>query len=231
MTQDELKKLVAKAAVQEILNLLPEHSLLGMGTGSTVNFLIDELKEYANYFSGVVSSSDATSQRLLSNGFKVLDANTVQSLPLYIDGADEIDPDGNMLKGGGGALTREKIVASLASQFICICDATKLVPVLGQFPLPVEVIPMASAQIQRVLESLGGQVRIRNSKVDPNLPFVTDNQGWILDVKGLAIENPLALETKLNQIPGVICNGIFAIQSANMLLVSAIDQVQKTIFK
>ncbi|SMC66723.1 ribose-5-phosphate isomerase RpiA [Polynucleobacter kasalickyi] len=231
MTQDELKKLVAKAAVQEILNLLPEHSLLGMGTGSTVNFLIDELKEYANYFSGVVSSSDATSQRLLSNGFKVLDANTVQSLPLYIDGADEIDPDGNMLKGGGGALTREKIVASLASQFICICDATKLVPVLGQFPLPVEVIPMASAQIQRVLEALGGQVRIRNSKVDPNLPFVTDNQGWILDVKGLAIENPLALETKLNQIPGVICNGIFAIQSANMLLVSAIDQVQKTIFK
>ncbi len=231
MTQDELKKLVAKAAVQEILNLLPEHSLLGMGTGSTVNFLIDELKEYANYFSGVVSSSDATSQRLLSNGFKVLDANTVQSLPLYIDGADEIDPDGNMLKGGGGALTREKIVASLASQFICICDATKLVPVLGQFPLPVEVIPMASAQIQRVLESLGGQVRLRNSKVDPNLPFVTDNQGWILDVKGLAIENPLALETKLNQIPGVICNGIFAIQSANMLLVSAIDQVQKTIFK
>lgn len=231
MNQEELKKLVAKAAVQEILNLLPVNSLLGMGTGSTVNFLIEELKAHANYFSGVVSSSDATTQALHSAGFKVLDANRVEALPLYIDGADEIDPMGNMLKGGGGALTREKIVASLASQFICICDATKLVKVLGQFPLPVEVIPMASAQIQRVLESLGGSVEIRKSKSDTNLPFVTDNQGWILDVKGLEIDNPLALETKLNQLPGVICNGIFAIQSADILLVSQLDKVQKVNFK
>lgn len=230
MTQDELKKLVAKAAVQEILHLLPKNSFLGMGTGSTVNFLIEELKPYAHYFAGVVSSSDATTQCLINDGFKVLDANLVVSLPLYVDGADEIDPHGNMLKGGGGALTREKIVASLASQFICICDATKLVNVLGQFPLPVEVIPMASSQIQRVLESLGGQVEIRKSKLDPSLPFVTDNQGWILDVKGLVIDDPLALETKLNQLPGVICNGIFAIHSADILLVSQMDKVQKNIF-
>jgi ribose 5-phosphate isomerase A len=231
MNQEELKKLVAKAAVQEILNLLPVNSLLGMGTGSTVNFLIEELKAHANYFSGVVSSSDATTQALLNVGFNVLDANHVESLPLYIDGADEIDAMGNMLKGGGGALTREKIVASLASQFICICDASKLVKVLGQYPLPVEVIPMASAQIQRALESLGGKVEIRKSKSDTNLPFVTDNQGWILDVKGLEIDNPLALETELNQLPGVICNGIFAIQSADILLVSQLDKVQKVKFK
>ena len=231
MNQEELKKLVAKAAVQEILNLLPVNSLLGMGTGSTVNFLIEELKAHANYFSGVVSSSDATTQALLNVGFNVLDANHVESLPLYIDGADEIDAMGNMLKGGGGALTREKIVASLASQFICICDASKLVKVLGQYPLPVEVIPMASAQIQRALESLGGKVEIRKSKSDTNLPFLTDNQGWILDVKGLEIDNPLALETELNQLPGVICNGIFAIQSADILLVSQFDKVQKINFK
>jgi ribose 5-phosphate isomerase A len=231
MNQEELKKLVAKAAVQEILNLLPMNSLLGMGTGSTVNFLIEELKAHANYFSGVVSSSDATTQALLNVGFNVLDANHVQSLPLYIDGADEIDAMGNMLKGGGGALTREKIVASLARQFICICDASKLVKVLGQYPLPVEVIPMASAQIQRALESLGGKVEIRKSKSNTNLPFVTDNQGWILDVKGLEIDHPLALETQLNQLPGVICNGIFAIQSADILLVSQLDTVQKVNFK
>jgi len=226
MTQDELKQLVAKAAVQEILTLLPPQSLIGMGTGSTVNFLIDELQAHASYFQGVVSSSDKTTQRLQDKGFKVLDANQVQSLPLYIDGADEIDPDGNMIKGGGGALTREKIVASLAEQFICICDATKLVNVLGVFPLPVEVIPMASAQIQRYLESIGGHVELRKAKSDLNQNFVTDNQAWILDVKGLVIEQPLALETQLNQLPGVICNGIFASQSANTLLVPINDKVQ-----
>jgi ribose 5-phosphate isomerase A len=226
MTQDELKQLVAKAAVQEILTLLPPQSLIGMGTGSTVNFLIDELQAHASYFQGVVSSSDKTTQRLQDKGFKVLDANQVQSLPLYIDGADEIDPDGNMIKGGGGALTREKIVASLAEQFICICDATKLVNVLGVFPLPVEVIPMASAQIQRFLESIGGHVELRKAKSDLNQNFVTDNQAWILDVKGLVIEQPLALETQLNQLPGVICNGIFASQSANTLLVPINDKVQ-----
>jgi ribose 5-phosphate isomerase A len=231
MTQDELKQLVAKAAVQEILTLLPPQSLIGMGTGSTVNFLIDELQVHASYFQGVVSSSDTTTQRLKDRGFKVLDANEVQSLPLYIDGADEIDPHGNMIKGGGGALTREKIVASLADQFICICDASKLVSVLGLFPLPVEVIPMASAQIKRFLESIGGHVELRKAKSDLNQNFVTDNQAWILDVKGLTIDKPLALETQLNQLPGVICNGIFALQSADTLLVPLNDKVETVHFR
>ncbi len=230
MTQDELKQLVAKAAVQEILNLLPPQSLIGMGTGSTVNFLIDELQAHASYFQGVVSSSDKTTQRLQDRGFKVFDANQVQSLPLYIDGADEIDPHGNMIKGGGGALTREKIVASLADHFICICDASKLVSVLGLFPLPVEVIPMASAQIQRFLESIGGKVELRKVKSDLKQNFVTDNQAWILDVTGLVIDQPLELETELNQIPGVICSGIFAMQSADTLLVPIDEKVQTVHF-
>jgi ribose 5-phosphate isomerase A len=231
MTQDELKQMVATAAVQEILAILPPQSLIGMGTGSTVNYLIDALQTHASYFRGVVSSSDKTSQLLQERGFKVLDANQVTSLPLYIDGADEIDPHGNMIKGGGGALTREKIVASLADQFICICDATKLVNVLGVFPLPVEVIPMASAQIQRFLESIGGNVELRKTKSDLNQNFVTDNQAWILDVKGLVIDQPLALETQLNQLPGVICNGVFAVQSADTLLVTLNDKVQTIHFR
>jgi len=231
MTQDELKQLVAKAAVQEILAILPPQSLIGMGTGSTVNYLIEALKAHASYFQGVVSSSDKTSQLLRESGFKVLDANQVNSLPLYIDGADEIDPHGNMIKGGGGALTREKVVASLADQFICICDATKLVNILGVFPLPVEVIPMASAQIQRFLESIGGKVELRKTKTDLNQNFVTDNQAWILDVKGLVIDQPLALETQLNQLPGVICNGVFAMQSADTLLVTLNDKVQAIHFR
>jgi ribose 5-phosphate isomerase A len=231
MTQDELKQMVATAAVQEILAILPPQSLIGMGTGSTVNYLIDALQTHASYFRGVVSSSDKTSQLLQERGFKVLDANQVTSLPLYIDGADEIDPHGNMIKGGGGALTREKIVASLADQFICICDATKLVNVLGVFPLPVEVIPMASAQIQRFLESIGGHVELRKTKTDLNQNFVTDNQAWILDVKGLVIDQPLALETQLNQLPGVICNGVFAVQSADTLLVTLNDKVQTIHFR
>ncbi|WP_108645928.1 ribose-5-phosphate isomerase RpiA [Polynucleobacter rarus] len=231
MTQDELKQMVATAAVQEILAILPPQSLIGMGTGSTVNYLIDALQTHASYFRGVVSSSDKTSQLLQERGFKVLDANQVTSLPLYIDGADEIDPHGNMIKGGGGALTREKIVASLADQFICICDATKLVNVLGVFPLPVEVIPMASAQIQRFLESIGGNVELRKTKTDLNQNFVTDNQAWILDVKGLVIDQPLALETQLNQLPGVICNGVFAVQSADTLLVTLNDKVQTIHFR
>ena len=231
MNQDELKQMVAKAAVQEILAILPPQSLIGMGTGSTVNYLIEALKAHASYFQGVVSSSDKTTQLLRERGFKVLDANQVNCLPLYIDGADEIDPNGNMIKGGGGALTREKVVASLADQFICICDATKLVNVLGVFPLPVEVIPMASSQIQRYLESIGGDVELRKTKSDLNQYFVTDNQAWILDVKGLVIDHPLALETQLNQLPGVICSGVFAMQSADTLLVPINDKVQTIHFR
>ncbi len=201
-----------------------------MGTGSTVNFLIDALAEHSSRFSGIVSSSEATSLRLRSHGFEVIEANAVASLPIYVDGADEINSFGQMIKGGGGALTREKIVAALAQRFICICDASKLVDVLGQFPLPIEIIPMARAQITRFLEQLGGQVTLRLAAQQIDQPFVTDNAGWILDVRGLQIMDPAALEAELNQIPGIICNGIFAQHSADVLLISGDNQVRRLTF-
>ena len=230
MTQDELKALVAKSAVEEILQTTRTSDLIGMGTGSTVNFLIDALAEHSSRFSGVVSSSEATSLRLRSHGFEVIEANAVSDLPIYVDGADEINPFGQMIKGGGGALTREKIVAALAQRFICICDASKLVDVLGQFPLPIEIIPMARAQITRFLEQLGGQVTLRLAAQQVDQPFVTDNAGWILDVRGLQITDPAALEAELNQIPGIICNGIFAQHSADVLLISGDNQVRRLTF-
>ena len=230
MTQDELKALVAKSAVEEILQTTRTSDLIGMGTGSTVNFLIDALAEHSSRFSGVVSSSEATSLRLRSHGFEVIEANAVAGLPIYVDGADEINPFGQMIKGGGGALTREKIVAALAQRFICICDASKLVDVLGQFPLPIEIIPMARAQITRFLEQLGGQVTLRLAAQQVDQPFVTDNAGWILDVRGLQIMDPAALEAELNQIPGIICNGIFAQHSADVLLISGDNQVRRLTF-
>jgi len=230
MTQDELKALVAKSAVEEILQTTRTSDLIGMGTGSTVNFLIDALAEHSSRFSGVVSSSEATSLRLKSHGFEVIEANAVAGLPIYVDGADEINPFGQMIKGGGGALTREKIVAALAQRFICICDASKLVDVLGQFPLPIEIIPMARAQITRFLEQLGGQVTLRLAAQQVDQPFVTDNAGWILDVRGLHIMDPAALEAELNQIPGIICNGIFAQHSADVLLISGDNQVRRLTF-
>jgi len=230
MTQDELKALVAKSAVEEILQTTRTSDLIGMGTGSTVNFLIDALAEHSTRFSGVVSSSEATSLRLRSHGFEVIEANAVAGLPIYVDGADEINPFGQMIKGGGGALTREKIVAALAQRFICICDASKLVDVLGQFPLPIEIIPMARAQITRFLEQLGGQVTLRLAAQQVDQPFVTDNAGWILDVRGLQITDPAALEAELNQIPGIICNGIFAQHSADVLLISGDNQVRRLTF-
>ena len=230
MTQDELKALVAKSTVEEILQTTRTSDLIGMGTGSTVNFLIDALAEHSSRFSGVVSSSEATSLRLRSHGFEVIEANAVAGLPIYVDGADEINPFGQMIKGGGGALTREKIVAALAQRFICICDASKLVDVLGQFPLPIEIIPMARAQITRFLEQLGGQVTLRLAAQQVDQPFVTDNAGWILDVRGLQISDPAALEAELNQIPGIICNGIFAQHSADVLLISGDNQVRRLTF-
>ena len=230
MTQDELKALVAKSAVEEILQTTRTSDLFGMGTGSTVNLLIDALAEHSSRFSGVVSSSEATSLRLRSHGFEVIEANAVAGLPIYVDGADEINPFGQMIKGGGGALTREKIVAALAQRFICICDASKLVDVLGQFPLPIEIIPMARAQITRFLEQLGGQVTLRLAAQQVDQPFVTDNAGWILDVRGLQITDPAALEAELNQIPGIICNGIFAQHSADVLLISGDNQVRRLTF-
>jgi ribose 5-phosphate isomerase A len=226
MHQDEQKALVAKEAVNALLKQDPPFEILGIGTGSTVNLFIDALAPYATKFKGVVSSSQASTERLLQKGFTVLDANDVMSLDVYIDGADEINPQGIMLKGGGGALTREKIVASMAKYFICICDSSKQVVVLGKFPLPIEVIPLASQKVTQYLEKLGGVVSLRKSKVDSTKVFVTDNSGWILDISGLHITHPQALEVELNQIPGVICNGIFAQNKAQQLIVSSHSGVE-----
>jgi ribose 5-phosphate isomerase A len=226
MNQDQLKQLVGEAARDEVLKL-PTGQILGIGTGSTVNFFIDALAPHKDHFLGTVSSSNATTERLLKHGFKVLDPNEVSHLPAYVDGADEIDPAGHMIKGGGGALTREKIIASMAKQFICICDSSKQVPVLGNFALPVEIIPLSKGIVTQELTKLGGVVSLRMAKEiradlgqTPSEPYVTDNGGWILDVAGLKIASPLALETQINQIAGVITVGLFAKEKADILLVS-----------
>lgn len=237
MNQDQLKQLVGEAARDEVLKLA-SGQILGVGTGSTVNYFIDALAPHKSHFAGTVSSSNATTERLLKHGFKVLDPNNVVSMPAYVDGADEIDPLGNMIKGGGGALTREKIIASMAEQFICICDSSKQVPVLGNFALPVEIIPLSKAAVTRELEKLGGTVSLRlanSTRADlnqtPSEPFITDNSGWILDVTGLQIGNPLVLESQINQIAGVITVGLFAKEKANILLVSAAAGVSRIIFE
>jgi len=235
MTQDQLKQMVGEAARDEVLKL-SAGQVLGVGTGSTANFFIDALAPFKDHFAGTVSSSNATTERLLKHGFKVLDPNDVSSLPAYVDGADEIDPAGYMIKGGGGALTREKIIASMAQQFICICDASKQVPVLGNFALPVEIIPLAKGIVARELEKLGGKVTLRPAKsirADLNQtasePFVTDNGGWILDIAGLKIADPISLEAQINQIAGVITVGLFAKEKANILLVSNSSGVQRVV--
>lgn len=217
MDQDQLKRLVAEAALDEVLALAPGQ-ILGIGTGSTANCFIDVLAPHKQHFSGVVSSSLASTQRLLKHGFYVINANQVNRLPAYVDGADEINPSGHMIKGGGGALTREKIVASLAEQFICICDDSKQVDTLGRFPLPLEVIPLAEASVSRAMQSLGGSpcLRLIAGTTDP---FVTDNGGWIIDVAGLTITDPIGLEAEINQIAGVITVGLFARQKADVLFV------------
>ena len=206
MNQDQLKQMVGEAARDEVLKL-KAGQILGVGTGSTANCFIDALAPYKDHFAGTVSSSNATTERLLKHGFKILDPNDVVSLPAYVDGADEIDPAGHMIKGGGGALTREKIIASMAKQFICICDASKQVPVLGNFALPVEIIPLAKGVVSRELENLGGKVTLRLAKSiradlnqTPSEPFVTDNGGWILDVAGLQIADPITMESQINQV-------------------------------
>ena len=225
-TQDQLKAMVAEAAKEEVLKNMAPGGILGVGTGSTANLFIDALAPHASHFAGVVSSSQVSTDRLKSHGFLVLDSNSVESLPMYVDGADEIDPKGHMLKGGGGALTREKIVAQLAKTFVCICDGSKQVDVMGQFPLPVEVIPMASAQVSRELVHLGGVVTLRKVKGGEKT-FVTDNQAWILDVAGLKITHPVELESQINQIPGVICNGLFARRKADVLLIGESGGVRR----
>jgi ribose 5-phosphate isomerase A len=236
MNQDQLKQLVGEAARDEVLKL-PAGQVLGIGTGSTANCFIDALAPHRGHFSGAVSSSNATTERLLKHGFQVLDPNEVDVLPVYVDGADEIDPAGHMIKGGGGALTREKIIASMAKQFICICDASKQVSVLGNFALPVEIIPLSKGVVARELAKLGGTVSLRMAKQTradlgqtPSQPFVTDNGGWILDVSGLQITNPLALEAQINQIAGVITVGLFAKEKADILLVSNATGISRVAF-
>jgi ribose 5-phosphate isomerase A len=236
MNQDQLKQMVGEAARDEVLKL-PAGQILGVGTGSTANCFIDALAAYKDHFSGTVSSSNATTERLLKHGFKVLDPNDVLSLPAYVDGADEIDPAGHMIKGGGGALTREKIIASMAKQFICICDSSKQVPVLGNFALPVEIIPLAQGVVTRELEKMGGKVTLRAAKSTradlqqtSSEPFVTDNGAWILDVAGLKISDPIKMESHINQIAGVITVGLFAKEKANILLVSNASGVQRLTF-
>ncbi|HEY0858597.1 MAG TPA: ribose-5-phosphate isomerase RpiA [Albitalea sp.] len=207
MTQDELKALVGQAA----LAYVPAGGVIGVGTGSTVNCFIDALATMKDRIAGAVSSSERSSERLRAHGIAVLDSNAVESIPVYIDGADEIDLQGNMIKGGGAALTREKIVADTAERFICIADESKLVDTLGRFPLPIEVIPMAAAQIERKLRALGGEPSLRAG-------VVTDNGGHIIDVRGLSIADPAAMEREINQWPGVVTVGIFARNRASVCL-------------
>ena len=218
-SQDALKAQVAQAA----LAYVQPHSLIGVGTGSTVNFFIDALAQSAIPVQGAVSSSIASTQRMQALGIPVVDLTDVQSLSVYIDGADEIDGHGYMVKGGGAALTREKIVAAQAKQFVCIVDQSKRVAVMGAFPLPVEVIPMAVPQIIRDFLALGGQaiLRMRDEK-----PLVTDNGQYILDVHGLKLTEPMALEARISQWPGVVTVGIFAFQKADICLLATPDGVQ-----
>ena len=216
MTQDELKALVGQAALQYV----QPGSVVGVGTGSTVNKFIDALATVKDTIRGAVSSSVASTARLQAHGIPVFDAADVTSIPVYIDGADEIDAAGNMVKGGGAALTREKIVADLAERFICIADESKLVDVMGRFPLPVEVIPMAAAQVARRFQAAyGGEATLRAG-------VVTDNGNHILDVRCLQITDPLAMETEVNQWPGVVTVGIFARHKARVCLLGTASGVR-----
>ena len=210
MTQDEMKQAVAKAAIAHV----PDDCVVGVGTGSTANYFIAELGKIKNRIDAAVASSEATAKRLKDLGIRVLDLNSVDELPVYVDGADEVTRHLAMIKGGGGALTREKIVAAVARKFICIADASKLVDVLGKFPLPVEVIPMARSHVGRELRKLGGHPEWRQN-------FITDNGNLIIDVHGLSIVNPVELEGTLNQITGVVTNGLFARRGADVLLLGS----------
>ena len=218
MTQDEMKKEVAEVALKYVV----PNTIIGVGTGSTANFFIDALATMKDQIIGAVASSLATQERLENHGIKVFDLNDVESMSVYIDGADESDGELNLIKGGGGALTREKIVAAVAKQFICIADESKLVETMGEFPLPVEVIPMSSNHVSReIINQIGGEPVLRDG-------FVTDNGNLILDVQGLTITNPKALESQINSIVGVVTNGLFANRSADILLLGT-HQGVKTI--
>ena len=222
MTQDELKQAVARAAIDYITPKLQADSIIGVGTGSTANFFIDYLADIKHLFAGAVASSDASATRLKKLGIDVLDCNSVTELVVYVDGADESNAYLHLIKGGGAALTREKIVRAISNEFVCIADESKWVDVLGKFPLPVEVIPMARSQVARELVKLGGAPVYREG-------VVTDNGNVILDVHNLEIINPTALETSINQITGVVTNGLFALKPADVLLLSTSNGV-KTIY-
>lgn len=211
MTQDDLKKAVAVAAVEYILPLLEEDTIVGVGTGSTANMFIDELAKHKQLFDGTVASSEASAERLKGHGIPVYDLNAVNSIRVYVDGADESNNHLHLIKGGGAALTREKIVAAVSEEFVCIADESKLVKVLGDFPLPVEVIPMARSYVARELVKLGGDPVYREG-------VVTDNGNSILDVYNLEIVDPVKLESQINEIVGVVTNGLFAARPANVLL-------------
>ena len=217
MNQDTLKQSVALAA----LDYVQVGDVVGVGTGSTANFFIDGLAKMKGKIDGTVASSEASATRLRAHGIDVLDINHVSKLPIYVDGADEATKNRHLIKGGGGALTREKIVAQASEKFVCIADESKLVDRLGQFPLPIEVIPMAQSLVSRQLVKMGGQPALR-------MGFTTDNGNIIVDVNNLNIDNPIEMERQINQIPGVVTVGIFAIRSADVLLISS-NQGIKTI--
>ena len=219
MTQDELKTLVGQAALQYVV----PGEIVGVGTGSTVNKFIDALATMKDQIIGAVSSSEASTARLKALGIAVFDSNEVEDLSVYIDGADEIDHHGHMIKGGGAALTREKIVAAQSRQFVCIADESKLVTTLGAFPLPVEVIPMAAHRVMRQFPALGGTAKLR---LNDGHPLVTDNGQHILDVTGLQITDPLGFESRVNQWPGVVTVGVFAHQKAGVCLLGTAGGVK-----
>ena len=223
LSQDELKSLVGRAALAYVV----PGQLVGVGTGSTVNKFIDALASMKGEIPGAVSSSEASTARLRALGIPVLDANDVGELAVYIDGADEIDHHGHMIKGGGAALTREKIVAAQSTTFVCIADESKLVNTLGAFPVPVEVIPMAALRISRQFAAMGGEARLR---FKDGVPLVTDNGQHILDVRGLQIADPLAFESQVNQWPGVVTVGVFAHQRAQVCLLGTAAGVKTLTF-
>ncbi len=217
MNQDDLKRAVARAAIDYVI----DGAWIGVGTGSTANFFIDALGQIKHRIRGAVASSERTAERLRALGVPLADLNEVDDLPIYVDGADEVTRDLCMIKGGGGALTREKIVAAVAGRFVCIADESKLVARLGRFPLPLEVIPMARAHVARELSRLGGTPRLREG-------FVTDNGNMILDVHDLRIDDPVGLERSLNDITGVVTNGLFALRRADVLLLGSAQGVQRS---
>ena len=216
MNQDELKQAVARDAIAHVV----DDAWIGVGTGSTANFFIDELARIKHRIKGAVASSVKTAERLKAHGIPVDELNNVGPLPVYVDGADEVTEHGAMIKGGGGALTREKIVAAASRKFVCIVDGSKLVDVLGRFPLPIEVIPMARSYVARELVRMGGQPELRQG-------FTTDNGNVILDVRNLKILDPVKLETELNQVAGVVTVGLFARRGADTILIGGENGVRR----